>query len=118
MEEILASIRRIIADGDALALGQGGQSGDGSRPEVNGRAFETAAQASPSLSSASSTPDGQVRAAFTALLASRLVQHSDAVMELTREMLRPMIKSWLDDNLPGIVERLVSAEIERLTRGE
>ena len=32
---------------------------------------------------------------------------------LTREMLRPMLKSWLDDNLPAIVERLVRAEIQR-----
>jgi len=32
-------------------------------------------------------------------------------------MLRPMLKAWLDENLPGIVERLVRAEIERLARG-
>ncbi len=32
-------------------------------------------------------------------------------------MLRPMLKSWLDDNLPGLVERLVRAEIERVSRG-
>jgi uncharacterized protein len=32
------------------------------------------------------------------------------------ELLRPMLKSWLDDNLPSIVERLVRAEIERVTR--
>ncbi len=28
-----------------------------------------------------------------------------------------MLKSWLDENLPGMVERLVRAEIERVTRG-
>jgi hypothetical protein len=28
-----------------------------------------------------------------------------------------MIKTWLDDNLPGVVERLVRAEIERVSRG-
>ena len=32
-------------------------------------------------------------------------------------LLRPMLKSWLDDNLPTIVERLVRAEIERVSRG-
>ena len=31
-----------------------------------------------------------------------------------QEMLRPMLRSWLDDNLPTLVERLVRAEIERL----
>ena len=40
------------------------------------------------------------------------------IIGLTREMLRPMLKAWLDDNLPAIVERLVSAEIERVARGE
>jgi cell pole-organizing protein PopZ len=33
-------------------------------------------------------------------------------------MLGRMLKTWFDDNLPGIVERLVSAEIERVARGE
>jgi cell pole-organizing protein PopZ len=28
-----------------------------------------------------------------------------------------MLKTWLDDNLPGLVERLVRAEIERVARG-
>jgi uncharacterized protein len=34
---------------------------------------------------------------------------------LVREMLRPMIKEWLDARLPGVVERLVSREIARIT---
>jgi uncharacterized protein len=37
--------------------------------------------------------------------------------DIVRDMLRPMLKQWLDDNLPGVVERLVRAEIERVTRG-
>jgi cell pole-organizing protein PopZ len=28
-----------------------------------------------------------------------------------------MLKSWLDDNLPSMVERIVRAEIERVSRG-
>jgi hypothetical protein len=36
---------------------------------------------------------------------------------MARELLRPMLKEWLDDNLPTIVERLVRAEIERVARG-
>ena len=31
-------------------------------------------------------------------------------------MLRPMLKAWLDENLPAIVERLVRAEIERISQ--
>lgn len=37
--------------------------------------------------------------------------------EIVRDMLRPMLKGWLDDNLPVLVERLVRAEIERVARG-
>lgn len=33
------------------------------------------------------------------------------------EMLRPMLREWMDSHLPGIVERLVKAEIERVSRG-
>lgn len=34
--------------------------------------------------------------------------------ELTRELLRPMLAKWLDENLPGMVEELVKAEIARI----
>jgi len=34
---------------------------------------------------------------------------------LVREMLRPMLKEWLDENLPNVVERMVAKEIARLT---
>jgi cell pole-organizing protein PopZ len=34
--------------------------------------------------------------------------------DLVREMLQPMLRSWLDDNLPTLVERLVLVEIERI----
>jgi cell pole-organizing protein PopZ len=37
--------------------------------------------------------------------------------DLVKEMLRPMLKAWIDDNLPGMVERIVRAEIERVSRG-
>lgn len=35
--------------------------------------------------------------------------------DLVRELLRPLLQSWLDENLPGIVERLVQAEIARIS---
>ena len=39
------------------------------------------------------------------------------VEDLARELLRPMLKDWLDRNLPALVERMVEREIARLTRG-
>ena len=35
--------------------------------------------------------------------------------DIVREMLRPLLQTWLDENLPGIVERLVQAEIARIS---
>ncbi|QTC92044.1 DUF2497 domain-containing protein [Brevundimonas goettingensis] len=35
---------------------------------------------------------------------------------MVAEMLKPMLKGWLDANLPGIVERAVKAEVERISR--
>ncbi len=36
---------------------------------------------------------------------------------MAQEMLQPMLREWLDDNLPKMVERLIREEIERLARG-
>jgi cell pole-organizing protein PopZ len=118
MEEILASIRRIIAGDQALLASESGLHGEDPRPDPNGEAFEPGSRAGARRTFASNAIDGSVGAAFNALLASRFVQHSDVIIGLTREMLRPMLKAWLDDNLPVIVERLVSAEIERVAHGE
>lgn len=44
-----------------------------------------------------------------------LVHHGGPTIEdLVREEIRPLLKAWLDANLPGLVERLVRAEIERV----
>jgi cell pole-organizing protein PopZ len=58
-----------------------------------------------------------ITAQFQSLAASRVLNDSGLLHEYAREMLRPMLKAWLDDNLPGLVERLVRAEIERVARG-
>jgi len=38
------------------------------------------------------------------------------IEDLVKDVMRPMIREWLDDNLPSLVERMVGREIERLTR--
>ena len=65
----------------------------------------------------SPSTDASVTSAFNALAATRLVQDSDLLQQMARDLLRPMLKAWLDDNLPVMVERLVRAEIERVARG-
>lgn len=38
------------------------------------------------------------------------------IEDLVKEVMRPMIREWLDENLPGLVDRVVRREIERLSR--
>jgi cell pole-organizing protein PopZ len=58
-----------------------------------------------------------VDSAFNSLANTVLAGNARTLEDLVREMLRPMLKSWLDDNLPVMVERIVRAEIERVSRG-
>ena len=60
--------------------------------------------------------DQAVASAFEALSANLAARTAELAEGVAREMLRPMLKAWLDENLPAIVERLVRAEIERIVR--
>jgi len=54
--------------------------------------------------------------ALAALAASAPpVPQANPLEELVREMLRPILKQWLDDHLPGIVDEHVKREIHRIT---
>jgi cell pole-organizing protein PopZ len=55
--------------------------------------------------------------AFNTLTHTIIGPNARTLEDLVKEMLRPMLKSWLDDNLPSLVERIVRAEIERVSRG-
>ena len=76
--------------------------------------FESAAPARPILSHSTVSA---VESAFHSLANTVLSNNARTLEDLVKEMLRPMLKSWLDDNLPGLVERIVKAEIERVSRG-
>jgi cell pole-organizing protein PopZ len=57
-------------------------------------------------------------AAFGALSSSILMPKDGRTLEdVVRELLRPLLKQWLDTNLPTIVETQVKAEVERISRG-
>jgi cell pole-organizing protein PopZ len=58
-----------------------------------------------------------VDSAFNTLANTIIGQKARTLEDLVKEMLRPMLKSWLDDNLPSLVERIVRVEIERVSRG-
>jgi hypothetical protein len=65
----------------------------------------------------SSATRAAVDSAFNSLANTVLPNNARTLEDLVKEMLRPMLKSWLDDNLPNLVERIVRAEIERVSRG-
>ena len=57
-------------------------------------------------------------AAFGALSSQLLMPRDGRTLEdLVRELLRPLLKQWLDDNLPRIVQDTVQSEVERIARG-
>jgi uncharacterized protein len=50
-------------------------------------------------------------------LTETVKKHEPSLEDVVRETLRPMLKTWLDENLPRVVERMIETEIERVTRG-
>lgn len=72
--------------------------------------------ANPILSEDATSASRQSLAALSALLVKSDDQPGENTLEgLVREMLRPMMKDWLDQKLPELVERLVEKEIARIT---
>ncbi len=61
--------------------------------------------------------DAAVKHAFTRLNALALGAPSVTIESIVREMLRPLLKDWLDEHLPAVVERMVEKEIARISRG-
>ena len=56
--------------------------------------------------------------AFGLLSAAITMPKGERTLEdVVRELLRPLLQQWLDDNLPGIVQQTVEAEVERIARG-
>jgi uncharacterized protein len=85
------------------------------RPAFEPPPLETEAPAPQQILSRSTV--SAVESAFNSLANTVLSNNARTLEDLVKEMLRPMLKSWLDDNLPGLVERIVKAEIERVSRG-
>jgi cell pole-organizing protein PopZ len=155
MEDILASIRRILSEdevtpGSAMGSASGAASGAQAAPPEHEAAGSGVLVLDPAMmvpeppehadpvpepmpqkeaaaaviaqqglvapeaaAAAASSVDSLVRT----LAVERTMQvrsGGPTVEDIVREELRPLLKAWLDANLPPLVERLVRTEIERV----
>ena len=128
MDEILSSIKRIIADDDrARPAAKRAPKPAPVEEDDDGilELTETAAdeEAAPEIL-LDDNKARSLRHSFSALqtlaepgVAPQIVRSGETSLEgLTRELLRPMLKEWLDTNLPPIVESMVEREITRITK--
>ena len=118
MEEILASIKRVIAEDSRLPAGAARARRAPAEPlppeedvlELDDPVSETSGLLSNDAAAAS-----RERLAALSALRREMPADTGALDAVVREMLKPMLKDWLDENLPAIVEQLVTREIARIT---
>ena len=100
---------------DDLEFAEAAARGTPRQPAFEPSPFDS--MATPAQQILSHSTVSAVESAFNSLANTVLSNNARTLEDLVKEMLRPMLKSWLDDNLPGLVERIVKAEIERVSRG-
>ena len=124
MDEILSSIKRIIADDDR-SRPAAKRAKSAAREEEEVLELTTADQNAIAEDRLLDDSKAQnLRHSFSALqtlsepgVAPQIVRSGETSLEgLTRELLRPMLKDWLDTHLPPIVEAMVEREITRITK--
>ena len=128
MEEILASIKKVIAEDKESRVGEP-RSADPvvARPD-NGIDDEDVLELNDELAPAADLGPPLVDEAVAGASRSALAQLStvaasiptapppaNPLEEMVREMLRPILKQWLDDHLPRLVDEHVKREISRIT---
>lgn len=68
----------------------------------------------PAAAAAAAASLGQLLRAVASERGAAVSRGGPTIEDVVREELRPMLKEWLDQHLPEVVERLVRAEIERV----
>ncbi len=68
----------------------------------------------PAAAAAAASSVGSLVRTLTAERAMQVHSGGPTLEDLVREEIRPILKEWLDTNLPPLVERLVRTEIERV----
>ena len=132
MEDILSSIRRVIARDEAPGTARDARAAEADDildlPEQEDRAADAAAEAAPEteelVSEASADAARQSLEALTAAVtpgaaaapaAAAPAANGRTMDDVVLDALRPRLKDWLDPNLPPLVETMVAKEIGRIT---
>ena len=130
MDEILSSIKRIIADDDRIrpATKRSPKAAVAEDEEAILELTDVETEETAAIDGEDVLLDDNkaqsLRHSFSALqtlsepgVAPQIVRSGETSLEsLTRDLLRPMLKDWLDTNLPPIVEAMVDREITRITK--
>lgn len=121
MEEILASIKRVIAEDGRIApaspRSRRAPAAEAPPAEEDVLELDDPVSDESGLLSSDVAAASRERLAALSALRQRTEMPADtgALEAVVREMLRPMLKEWLDERLPEIVEQLVTREIARIT---
>ena len=128
MEDILASIKRVIAEEKELRAAVPPPSPDTDAEDQDdvleldeSMAAEPAAEAPMELGppllddQAAGTTRERLDQLTSVAAAAPPPPQGNPLEEMLREMLRPVLKQWLDENLPRIVDEHVKREITRIT---
>lgn len=133
MEDVLASIRRILSedekqpseDADAAAAAVDDEEPFALTPEMivpqdepQSTDFPPARPdgglVAPSVAAAAAAALGTLTRSVASESPGVFRSGGPTIEDVVREELRPLLKEWLDANLPGLVERVVRSEIERV----
>jgi cell pole-organizing protein PopZ len=131
MEDILASIRRILnedeetppplpaatpppAEDEPFHLTPEMIVSPAEPPSAKPAAPAEGGLVAPDVAAAAAAALGSLARTVAPERATRLSAGGPTLEELVRDELRPLLKEWLDANLPALVERVVRSEIERV----
>lgn len=119
IEQAVDGVRAELEAERASFAGRFGRSGQSAIPRASRPLSSVRRQqvAIPRPTLLSQGPDAQVSASFDRLANAMVSGDAPKLDAAVEDVLRPMLKTWLDNNLPQMVERLVREEIERVTRG-
>ena len=113
------AIDGVRAELEGTARASRSRATEGARSIPRANRFAVRRRETPSGRPALMSPraDTEVSASFERLTKAMIKGDADGLDSAVEDVLRPMLKQWLDHNLPQMVERLVREEIERVARG-